>query len=336
MAKERKGPEAQNALANRIDTAGAMMSYDQACKKVLANRYILAWILKSCIREYHDAALDDIAKRCIEGEPEVSRAPVHADEKPGFIKGMNTESVSMTEGKMTFDVKFRALIPGQAKATDMILNVESQNKFYPGYPIVKRGIYYAGRMISEQYGTVFENAEYEKLRKVASIWICTNPPKNRRNSITRYSMRENNLVGIAREKESNYDLITVVTVCLGGHGERQNEDRYDGLLKMLGVLFSQDVQPDEKKRTLQDEFGIPMTRKLKGGIEGMCNLSQGVYDKGIKDGRKEGVDFATVSYVKTLMEKKGWSIDECMDLLDIPKNKRKSLKEKILGEAVMV
>ena len=30
---------------------------------------------------------------------------------------------------------------------NMIINVEGQTNFYPGYPIVKRGIYYGGRMM---------------------------------------------------------------------------------------------------------------------------------------------------------------------------------------------
>ena len=34
----------------------------------------------------------------------------------------------------------------------MIINIEVQNDFYPGYPLVKRGIYYGGRMLSAQYG----------------------------------------------------------------------------------------------------------------------------------------------------------------------------------------
>ena len=33
-----------------------------------------------------------------------------------------------------------------------MINVEAQNDFYPGYPLVKRGIYDCSRMISPQYG----------------------------------------------------------------------------------------------------------------------------------------------------------------------------------------
>ena len=61
--------EVQNALANRIDTAGEMISYDEACKQVLANKTILAWIMKGCLKEYNDCSISDIAERYIEGEP---------------------------------------------------------------------------------------------------------------------------------------------------------------------------------------------------------------------------------------------------------------------------
>ena len=42
----------------------------------------------------------------------------------------------------------------------------------------------------------------------------------------------------------------------------------------------------------------------------MCNLSQGVYDK--------AVDKTTVEHIKSMMNKKGWDIEECMDTLNIP------------------
>ena len=104
-------------------------------------------------------------------------AIVHMNENAGFVEGMRNESTSICEGKTTFDIKFRTILPETLEGADMVINVEAQNDFYPGYRIEKRGIYYTCRMISEQYGTVFEESEYQKIKKVASIWICTNPPK---------------------------------------------------------------------------------------------------------------------------------------------------------------
>lgn len=55
-------------------------------------------------------------------------------------------------------------------------------------------------MISAQYGTEFTEAHYEKIKKVYSIWICMNPPKNRENSITSYLISEKNLIGDVKKR----------------------------------------------------------------------------------------------------------------------------------------
>ena len=100
-----------NVLANRIDAAGVMISYDDACKQVLANKYIHAWILKSCIREYMGEDIRAIAEKYIEGDAFVSTEPVHMNENAGFVEGMRNESTSVCEGKTTFDIKFRTILP---------------------------------------------------------------------------------------------------------------------------------------------------------------------------------------------------------------------------------
>lgn len=65
------------------------------------------------------------------------------------------------------------LNPPQRKLIRLIINVEAQTAFNPGYPLTKRAIYYCSRMISAQHGPIFTNSEYGKIRKVYSIWVCT-------------------------------------------------------------------------------------------------------------------------------------------------------------------
>ncbi len=183
-----------------------------------------------------------------------------------------------------------------------------------------------------EYGTVFENSEYEKIKKVASVWICPNPPEHRKNTITCYRIKEETIVGDVKEDTDNYDLMTVVVVCLGG----KNKKDYDGLLKMLDVLLSEETLPAEKKRTLREEFGIPMTKKLEGDVDAMCNLSKGVYDKGFDQGISQGVDKGKIESIKNLMSNSGWDIDKCMDMIDIPEDKKKVYKEAVLGMVTSV
>ena len=46
--------EVENMLAKRIGTAGENAPYDNCCKKLLASKQILAWILKTCVLEFKD------------------------------------------------------------------------------------------------------------------------------------------------------------------------------------------------------------------------------------------------------------------------------------------
>ena len=96
---------------------------------------------------------------------------------------------------MVYDVRFSAVAPGKDGTIGLIINIEAQSKYHPGYPLVKRAIYYCGRMLSAQYGSVFTQSHYGEIQKVYSIWICSHPPKERENTITSYTLQERHLVG---------------------------------------------------------------------------------------------------------------------------------------------
>ncbi len=273
--------EQRTTLSQSIDIVAQKTQYDEACKKVLAEKIILAWIMKHTMKEYAEYNVQEIVEQFIIGEPKVAETKVLPDEtNTPKIAGTGVEDTTVTEGSITYDIQFRAIVPSSEEVVQMIINVEAQNDFYPGYPIIKRGIYYCARMISSQYGTVFTKSHYEKIQKVYSVWICMNPPKERNNTITGYSLTETQYVGKVKEKEAYYDLMNAVMICLG-----KSEDGTDNdLLRLLDVLLSSDKKAGEKKVILENEFDIPMTEKLEAEVEYMCNLSDGVEQKGIEKG----------------------------------------------------
>ncbi len=63
-----------------------------------------------------------------------------------------------------------------------------------------------------------------------------NPPKSRENSITRYCITEENLVGSVKERKADYDLMAAVMICLGKEGDSGAD-----LLKLLNVLLSTEM-----------------------------------------------------------------------------------------------
>ena len=334
-AKRRKGSTMgkETYLAHTITQTDYEARYDRAAKKLLANKLVLAHILKDCVKEYQACSIMDIAQKYIEGEPEVGTTGVNMDdinspEQPDIkpetvvtqaaevqtmntqevnaqamsiqamntqvtkVQGMGNEDISQNEGTVYYDVRFNAIAPSTEEHGNirLIINAEAQNRFKPKYPLTKRAVYYGSRLISAQHGTVFTKSDYQKLRKVYSIWICVNPAKRFRNTITRYSLKPETIIGNAVEAPENYDLINIVMVCLG----KMEEWNDNNLIKFLGVLFQNELSAREKKDILERDFNIPMTETFESEVDDMCNLSQGVAEeamqKGLEQGRQEGIE----------------------------------------------
>ena len=173
-------------------------------------------------------------------------------------------------------------------------------------------------MISSQYGSEFTETHYEKIRKVYSIWICSNPPKKRENTITRYCVQEENLVGQVLEQKENYDLLTVVMICLGHAGD----NNYTGILKLLDVLLSSEKEAEEKKKILQEDFDIAMTKTLESEVSAMCNLSKGVEERGIAIGLERGMETGTLNAIQNLMETLKLTAEQAMEALKVPEEEK--------------
>ncbi len=258
--------------------------YDALCKQMLAHKIFLAWILKSCLEEFQECTINDILENHIIGIPEISKTGVLPDEEilSQKIDTTGIENISSSEGRITFDIRFHVRLPQNDERIGMIINIEAQNNFYPGYPLIKRGIYYGSRMISSQNGIEFTDSHYENIKKVCSIWICTNPPKYRRNTITSYSFTEKNIVGSVTEKHENYDLMEIIMVCLGKPEDR----KYRDLLRLLSVILAPQMTLKNKKQILKEEFQIRMTSHMEKEADNMCNLSEGIWEDGLREGQR--------------------------------------------------
>ena len=270
-------------LAQHIDTAGAKAKFDTACKNLLANKMILAWIMKHTMEEYNNYSVQEIAAHYIEGDAIISKSSAYTAPNPidCTIYGDKTEDASLTEGTVIYDIRFRAIVPQNNEPVTLIINLEAQNNFYPGYPLIKRGIYYCCRLISGQYGTEFEASHYEKIKKVYSVWICINPPKAKQNTITKYEIKENNLVGNMKETVQNYDLLSAVMICLSPPSEESIKEK--SIIGLLSTLLSAKIMPEDKKRILKEYYEIPMTKEIKEAMN-MCNYGDWIEQKGIEKG----------------------------------------------------
>lgn len=267
------------ALARDINYSEDKIRYDAACRNILADKHILAWILKGTLTEYKDNTIEEIIK-CIES-PEVGSVRVEDTNAPERVIGISDSDKNLFEGDILYDIRFSASTKDML--SHLIINIEEQNDFYPGYPILKRATYYCGRMISAQNGTIFSGQDYGKLRKVVSIWICPNPPKKRENSIVRFSTQEEAIIGTGNYKKSEYDMTNIVIMNLGSPARESND-----VLRLLSVLLSMEVDPKDKKQILEDSFKIPMSSKMNEEVIKMGSVFDVVEKRGIERGIEKG------------------------------------------------
>lgn len=264
-----------------VENADCKIQYDRNVKEILSDKIILAWILKYSVHEFKAYSIEEIAQS-IEGEPQIESIPIEPGNfRAEKITGLSTESVLMNEGMITYDIRFFVYLPS-GESVKFIVNVEAQKNYTPGYDLVTRGVFYCARMLSSQLETEFTTDNYDGIKKVFSIWICMNSSEYAQNTITQYAIKQHDIYGTYTGK-ARYDLLSVIMVRLGKNDNSKNE-----LIGMLSVLLSSDMPVREKKQILEKEYQIPMSRKLQEAVNIMCNLSDLVEEKGIKQGIEQG------------------------------------------------
>lgn len=275
----------RNEFARNLDLAQAKIQYDEQCKKVLGDKNVLSWILQRTVREYAGMNREEIMK-CIEGEPEIGSRRVNPGEtNASQITGMANEDKVNKEGTIFYDIRFFAWIPKSREKIRLIINVEAQKKYHTGYSLTTRGVFYGARMISAQLGTEFEIPEYDKIKKVYSIWICMNAPQYIGNAISEYKLEKTDLIPGIPDRRKEYDKLSVVMVCL--NTKKETEDQFLG---MLQTLFNTELAEKEKKERLEQEYEIQMENGFGKELSLMCNLSDTVEERGIQKGIEKGIE----------------------------------------------
>ncbi len=256
---------------------------DAGAKILLSNPQICARIIKECVTELKDYDIDFIIRECIIGEPVISEIPVNRCDTvrndsdlstyPEKISENNSEDSDPYEGTVFFDIIFDIRIPGETEIRKIFINLEAQNKYNPGYQLVTRGIYYDARMISAQHGTEFTGEDYRQIKKVYSIWICINPDKKYRNTINRYRITEECVIGNIRKNPVDYDKMEVLVVCLQCSPEESETESESSMIRMLSVLFDKGKNAADKERILENEYDIVMNEEYNEVMNNMCNVS---------------------------------------------------------------
>lgn len=291
------------------ELAQAKLTYDTMAKRILSNKVILAWILKSVMSEYADIEINTI-QNYIENDPEISSVSILPGKtNTGKIQGDATEDKIPGEGNIYFDIRFHAKLPKESGTADIIVNIEAQKNFHPGYSLVTRGIFYCARLLSSQAGIDFVIPKYDDIKKVVSIWVCMDAPDYMGNAITSYQLNKKDLVPGYPDKPEEYDKISLVMICLNDKCENKLE-----ITNLLNTIFTNQKSYQEKRKKLETEFQISMNDNLGKEMDTMCNVSDYIEEKGIEKGREEGSNQQIQLFVTTLL-KNNFSVDSIIDLI---------------------
>ena len=213
----------KNSISTTMRTLKGKETKDKAAKNIFSYKPIMGNILKYTVAEYSDCSLEEIIN-CIEGDTIQTGTAFVEEDMAGSIRG------------------------------------ELQKNYRPGYPVIKRGIYYGCRKLSSQLDKVGKNGKgYKYLEKVYSIWICLdNIPKEQQNTVSYYKIHNYKNEGFRvldiQIDAAEADLMEIVIVRLGGGA--QNEK---GLMDLLYGVFSGDQKkvlsyiPDSDSQIRQKE-----------------------------------------------------------------------------------
>ena len=271
-------------LKNAVLATDLKAQYDACAKKLLGYKDILARILIEAVEEFRGMSPEEV-KPLIEDDVQIGKVPVDpgltnavvgVDEAGKEIIGMNTVNEEVNAGYILFDIIFYVrLKEGRSK---IIINVEAQRKEPTEYDILNRTIFYVSREISSQKNREFVNSNYNDIKKVYSIWICMNMEQNSMNHIHFV----NDAVIGNHEWKGKIDLINIIMIGIAKELPEQDE-RYE-LHRLLGALLSQKLTVDEKMSIMETEYDIELEENLRRDVSTMCNLSEGIEEKGIAIG----------------------------------------------------
>ncbi len=279
-----------NSTGNAISAINpAEIKLDKQIKIVLSLKPILSRILKAAVEECKDLSYEEIEK-CIEGKPEVDVVPVEAIN----ITGQSQEDYQLGEGLIRYDVRTYLKLPSMksSECFKILIDVEAQKDDSPGYDIPVRALFYCCRMISSQLNREFttnsnDDKKYGNIKKVYSIWICTETVQYKANSIYRYHINEQLLVG-NKSQNVRFDLMEAIIINLSKKHDLRDCD--NPTISFLTDLFDETQTADEKLEKLEKKHHLKVTEEISKEVKDMCtytsNLKSSSVDEGLNLGLK--------------------------------------------------
>ena len=159
----------------------------------------------------------------------------------------------------------------------------------------------------------FAGTNYDDIKRVFSIWVLMNMDENCMDYV---HLTDEKLVG-SHPWKGGLDLLNIVLI--GISSEPPGHDGEHELHRLLSVLLSAELPADEKLGIMEREYGIPLDDGMRKDVSEMCNLSQGIWEKGLAEGIEKGVEKGRTEGVEKIilnMHSKGYTPAQIADVVE--------------------
>lgn len=124
------------------------------------------------------------------------------------------------------------------------------------------------------------------------------------NSMDHIHLVDDKLLGSCPWK-GRLDLLNIILIGIADKLPEHN-DRYE-LHRLLGTLLSENLSIKDKFGIIETEYGIPLDDKIRKDVGAMCNLSEGIWEKGEEKGKAE---------MMIRMNNRGYTLEQIADIAE--------------------
>ena len=110
------------------------------------------------------------------------------------------------------DVAYRECVPYAYSLTLLLAGDEAGKRLHNALSFFITVLLKALHDDDITHRTVFKNDDYNAIKKVYSIWICTKPSPDARGTCQRYTIGKEDFIGSYNVDSKHYDLMTVVVL----------------------------------------------------------------------------------------------------------------------------
>lgn len=151
---------------------------------------------------------------------------------------------------------------------------------------------------------------YGDIRQVFSIWICMNMECN---SLSHIHLTKDDKLEVYDWK-GNIALLNIVLIGITNDIPKRVE-KYE-LHRLIGTLFSNELNIQEKLDIIEQEYNIPVNKEFREDVNIMCNLSTGIEERAAEKAAEKAIEETNEKFIMR-MYKKGYTLEQIVDVVEM-------------------